>query len=107
MQTYGQTLRQGFSAGFPEARVTKTPQEYMQEMQDEIPFSGGPWILEDWNKQELTLSRNENYWGDVALLDEITFVRRQNQETELNSLKSGEVSVIFPQPSNVSDGLRS
>ncbi len=73
-----------------------------EEMQDEIPFSGGPWILEDWNKQELTLSRNENYWGDVALLDEITFVRRQNQETELNSLKSGEVSVIFPQPSNVS-----
>ncbi|MEX0753957.1 MAG: peptide ABC transporter substrate-binding protein [Actinomycetota bacterium] len=73
-----------------------------EEMTDEIPFSGGPWTLESWDKQELTLVRNDNYWGDLALMDEVTFVRRQNQETELNSLKSGEVSVIFPQPSNES-----
>lgn len=34
IQTYGQTVRQGFSAQFAEPRVEKTSQQIMQEMQD-------------------------------------------------------------------------
>lgn len=87
-------------AAFPDADPDEP--ELSGEMQDNVPFSGGPWILESWNKQEAVLLRNDNYWGEKALLDKVTFVRRQNQATELNSLKTGEVSAIFPQPSNVS-----
>jgi peptide/nickel transport system substrate-binding protein len=85
---------------FPDADQDKP--DLSSEMLEEVPFSGGPWILESWNKQESLLVPNDAFWGDKPLLDQVSFVRRQNQTTELNSLKSGEVSVIYPQPSNVS-----
>ncbi|MEX2275286.1 MAG: peptide ABC transporter substrate-binding protein [Actinomycetota bacterium] len=87
-------------AAFPDADADKP--DLSQEMQDEVPFSGGPWILDSWDKSEATLSRNDAFWGQVPYLDQVSFVRRQNQSTEINSLKSGEVDAIFPQPSNVS-----
>jgi peptide/nickel transport system substrate-binding protein len=85
---------------FPQADEQKP--DLSEEMLEEVPFSGGPWILDSWNKQEAVLLRTDPYWGPVPLLDQVTFVRRQNQTTELNSLKSGEISAIYPQPSNVS-----
>lgn len=36
LQTYGQTLRQGFAARFAEARVEKSSKEIMREMQDDM-----------------------------------------------------------------------
>jgi peptide/nickel transport system substrate-binding protein len=41
---------------------------------------------------------NERYWGPKPKLEQVTFVPRTDQATEVNSLLSGEVSVIFPQP---------
>ncbi|HXF56139.1 MAG TPA: peptide ABC transporter substrate-binding protein [Actinomycetota bacterium] len=71
-------------------------------MQDNIPFSGRHWILESWSKDQAVFVRNENYWGPKAILDKVTFVPRTDQATEIQSLLSGEVAVIFPQPSDVS-----
>ena len=36
INTYGQTLRQGFSARFAEPRVQKTSQQFMKEMNDDL-----------------------------------------------------------------------
>jgi len=85
---------------FPDASPDKP--DLSKDMATDVPFSGGPWILKSWDKSQAVLVRNDNYWGDKALMDQVTFVRRQNQSTEITSILTGEVDAIFPQPSNVS-----
>jgi peptide/nickel transport system substrate-binding protein len=71
------------------------------EMQTSYPFSGGPWILKSWSKQQAVLVRNTRYWvkDHIPLLDQVTFVPREDQTTETNSLLTNEVQAIYPQPS--------
>lgn len=78
-----------------------TGTDVADEMLDSIPWSGGPWILESWSGEEATLVRNERYWDDerVPVLDRVTFVPREDTDTEIIALQTGEVSAIFPQPS--------
>jgi peptide/nickel transport system substrate-binding protein len=87
-------------AAFPDADAEKPNLE--QDMLDNIPFSGGPWVLDSWSPDQAVFSRNENYFGPKAYLDKVTFVPRTDQATEINSLLTGEVAAIYPQPSNVS-----
>jgi peptide/nickel transport system substrate-binding protein len=72
-----------------------------KEMQTSYPFSGGPWILKSYSKQQTVLVRNDKYWNKdkIPLLDQVTFVPREDQTTETNSLLTGEVQAIYPQPS--------
>jgi peptide/nickel transport system substrate-binding protein len=73
-----------------------------KEMLDNIPFSGGPWVLKSWGKDQAVFTRNDNYYGKKAILDQVTIVPRTDQSTEIQSLLSGEVAAIYPQPSDVS-----
>jgi peptide/nickel transport system substrate-binding protein len=72
-----------------------------QDMLDSLPFSGGPWVLESWSDEEAVLVRNDRYWDEdrMPLLDQVTFVPREDTDTEIISLQTGEVAAIFPQPS--------
>ncbi|HZD02762.1 MAG TPA: peptide ABC transporter substrate-binding protein [Actinomycetes bacterium] len=72
-----------------------------KEMQTSYPFSGGPWKLQSYSKQQTVLVRNDRYWvkDKIPLLDQVTFVPREEQSTEINSLLTGEVQAIYPQPS--------
>jgi hypothetical protein len=47
IQTYGQTLRQGFSARFAEPHVEKTSRQIMQEMQDSAMARGSNRVVRD------------------------------------------------------------
>lgn len=71
------------------------------EMLDTIPFSGGPWLLDSWSGEEAVLVRNDRYWDPerMPVLDRVTFVPREDTDTEVISLQTGEVAAIFPQPS--------
>jgi PPK2 family polyphosphate:nucleotide phosphotransferase len=71
-------------------------------MKDSLTFSGGPWMLKSWSKDQAVVVPNPKFWGHKPYFDQVTFVPREDQTTEINSLLSGEVSAIFPQPSNVS-----
>lgn len=78
------------------------------EMLDAIGFSGAPWVLESWNDEAAVLVRNDAYWDAdrLPILDQVTFVPREDTDTEIIALQTGEVSAIFPQPSpGVSDRL--
>jgi peptide/nickel transport system substrate-binding protein len=72
-----------------------------KEMQTSYSFSGGPWALKSYSKQQTVLVRNDKYWNKdkIPLLDQVTFVPREDQTTETNSLLTGEVQAIYPQPS--------
>jgi peptide/nickel transport system substrate-binding protein len=87
-------------AAFPDADPDKP--NLKDEMLDNMPFSGGPWVLKSWSKDQGVFTRNDNYYGKVPNFDQVTFVPRTDQATEIQSLLSGEVSAIFPQPSDVS-----
>jgi hypothetical protein len=47
IKTYGQTIRQGFSARFAEPRVEKTSRDYMREMSDDFAARSGNAVRED------------------------------------------------------------
>jgi len=87
-------------AAFPTADATKP--DLKSEMNDSISFSGGPWVLKSWDAtNQAVLVRNDKYWGQKTYLDQVTFVPRTDQATEVASILSGDVDAVFPQPSNV------
>ncbi len=88
-------------AAFPKFANDPKP-NLKDEMQSSIPFSGGPWVLKSWSKDQAVLVRNTKYYGQVPLLDQVTIVPRTDQATEIQSLMTGEVSAIYPQLSDVS-----
>ncbi len=87
-------------AAFPNVNPTKP--DLKTEMNDSIPFSGGPWMVKSWSQDQAVLVPNPHYWDQKPYLDQVTFVPREDQPSEINSLLAGDVAAIFPQPSNVS-----
>jgi peptide/nickel transport system substrate-binding protein len=66
---------------------------------DGEPIASGPFQFESYKKgSELTLVKNENFWGEPAHLDEVVFRFLPETNTEVQSLRGGEVDVIYPQP---------
>lgn len=69
------------------------------EMANGFDFSGGPWLIESWDKGvEVVLVPNANYWGDVPKLDTVTFSFVTDTAAQFQAYQGGEVSAIYPQP---------
>lgn len=67
-------------------------------MKDGYDWSGGPWIIDSWTKgQEVRLVPNENYWAGVPHLDAVVFRFIPETSAEVEAIKSGQVSAIYPQ----------
>ena len=63
------------------------------------PIASGPFIFESWNRgQDLTVVRNDSYWGEPANLDRIVFRFLEDSNTQVQALRGGEVDMIYPQP---------
>jgi peptide/nickel transport system substrate-binding protein len=46
-------------AAFPKFANNPKP-NLKNEMQDNIPFSGGPWVLKSWSKEQAVFTRNDS-----------------------------------------------
>ena len=67
-------------------------------MKDGYTWSGGPWLAK-WNKGDsIVLTPNANYWGNKPHLDQVTFKFLADTSAEFQAFKSGQVSMIYPQP---------
>ena len=73
--------------------------EVSKQMITSIPFSGGAWKIQSYTKNQLILVQNPRWYGPKPHFDQITIVPREESSTELTSLLSGEISMIYPQPS--------
>ena len=64
------------------------------------PIASGPFMFESYEAgSELRLVRNENYWGEhTSYVDEVVFRFLPETNTEIQSLRGGEVDGIYPQP---------
>ncbi|SFP15289.1 peptide/nickel transport system substrate-binding protein [Geodermatophilus dictyosporus] len=59
----------------------------------EHPTGTGPFKFGSWDRGngEVTIVRNEDYWGDAALLDEIIFRTISDQNTRRQELQAGSI----------------
>jgi peptide/nickel transport system substrate-binding protein len=67
------------------------------EMTDTFPFSGGPWKVKSFDNNHAVLVRNNHYFGHRPYLDQVTFVPRTDQATEIAAIVAGDVSAAWPQ----------
>lgn len=68
-------------------------------MVDGYTWSGGPWIIESWEKgQSITLVPNTGYWGEQAKLDKVVFQFTADTAAAFQAFKSGQLDAIYPTP---------
>ncbi|MEO5724905.1 MAG: ABC transporter substrate-binding protein [Ilumatobacteraceae bacterium] len=68
------------------------------DLQTAIPFSGTEWKQQSWSKDQEVLVPNDKYWGpEKPIAKQVVIVPKADTDTEISSLKSGEVDFIFPQ----------
>jgi peptide/nickel transport system substrate-binding protein len=82
-------------AAFPRFAGKPNP-DLGHEMATEIPFSGGPFILQSWSPDQAVLVRNDHYFGVVACLYQLMFVPRTDPTVEIQSLLVGEIAAVYP-----------
>ena len=64
----------------------------------EMPISGRQYILQEWSESQSILVPNENYWGDdPAVTEQVVIVPQTDTDTEIASIKAGQVDYIYPQ----------
>lgn len=60
------------------------------------PVGAGPFTFGNWKPQEeLVLEANDDYWGGRPNLDEVRSVFLSDQQTAVDSLKGGSLSMAF------------
>ena len=67
---------------------------------DAIPISGGPWLQQSWGQEQNLLVPNERYWDPERrpLVDRVVMVPREDTDSEVVALQTGEVMAASPQP---------
>ncbi|MFD2766747.1 ABC transporter substrate-binding protein [Micromonospora eburnea] len=70
---------------------------------NEHPVGTGPFTFGGWDKarNEITLNRNPDYWGEKAKLDKVIIKVIEDENTRKQELKAGTVQGIdFPAPAD-------
>jgi peptide/nickel transport system substrate-binding protein len=99
---YGGLLEE---AAFPRYLNDPTP-DLANEMQMDIPFSGGPWTLESFSLGKIVLVPNDRYFGKVPLLDRVTILPVLDTGGAIRLLKDGTVDAVpWPADQGFLDGL--
>ncbi len=101
-------LFSGASGGIIKKDAVANCDDVSGDLQDSVPFSGRPWKQESWSKDQTVLVPNDKYWvpEDIPKAKRVVMVPKADSDTEINSLKSGEVGMIFPQAfAGITDAL--
>ncbi|MEW1974239.1 ABC transporter substrate-binding protein [Microbacterium profundi] len=71
-----------------------------EEALNATPNGTGPFILEDRTpSQSITLAKNDEYWGDTALLDTVEFRVIPDESSIVSAMQSGNVQLaVFDDP---------
>ncbi|MDZ4825023.1 MAG: ABC transporter family substrate-binding protein [Actinomycetota bacterium] len=90
-----------FSNPIPPAHIARAEGEdaWGTAFIDSPIVSAGPYTLGEYVKGEsLTLERNEEFYGEPANLETITFRFIEEPGQMVDALRNGEVDLIYPQP---------
>jgi peptide/nickel transport system substrate-binding protein len=91
----------GFSGVILEKAKFPTGTNVGKAMQTTIGFSAGPWTLTSFSKDKEVLTANTSYWDKdrIPKIETVTFVPLTETTKEVQAIKTGQVSAIYPQPS--------
>jgi peptide/nickel transport system substrate-binding protein len=69
-------------------------------MTTSLDFSGGPWVLQSFSKDKEVLVANAKYWDKdrIPKIQQVTFVPVAETTKEVQAIKTGQVSAVYPQP---------
>lgn len=69
------------------------------EMKDGYKFSGGPWVIDRWTKEnEVVLTPNPRWYGaKKANLDRMTFKFNADTSAQIGNFRSKQLDMIYPQ----------
>lgn len=68
--------------------------EALSDFANEHPVGTGPFVFSSWVRGDrVELERNEDYWGDKALLDGVVFKAITDSSARLNAVQAGDVDV--------------
>jgi peptide/nickel transport system substrate-binding protein len=88
----------GLFGGLIKAASVKNTADVSGDFADMLPFSGRPYKMQSWSKDQVVYVPNENYWGtDKAVTPKVVMVPKADSDTEIASIKAGEVDFVFPQ----------
>lgn len=66
----------------------------------------GPFVVDSYTpEEELVVVRNDNYWGEPAHLERITFRFYPDETTRALALQNGEVDLIMDVPLSILDSV--
>jgi peptide/nickel transport system substrate-binding protein len=80
-------------AAFPHFLHDPSP-DLQNEMQTDIPFSAGPWILDSFTAAKIVLVPNARYVGTVPKLDRVTIVPVTDTTAAVQMLRDGTVDAV-------------
>lgn len=61
----------------------------------DLPIGSGPFTLVDWERDQFaTIARNENYWSEKPVLENVEVRIYPNENSRLSALKAGEVDAL-------------
>ncbi len=106
------TFRKVYAAWKPLVATSPLPQHAVQgenfnqvwrndfmNPKNDKPIASGPFIFNRWQRgSQLVLTRNPNYWGKRAYLNQIVYRVVSDTNTQFQAIRSGELNVLRPQP---------
>jgi len=88
----------GLFGGLIKASAVKNTADISGDFADFIPYSGRAYKMKSWSKDQVVFVPNDKYWGtDKAVVKKVVMVPKADQDTEIASIKAGEVDFIYPQ----------
>ncbi|CAB4661785.1 unannotated protein [freshwater metagenome] len=88
----------GLFSGLIKAAAVKNTMDVSGDFADNIPFSGRPYKIQSWSPDQIVYVPNDKYWGDdKAVAKKFVMVPKADSDTEIASIKAGEVDFIYPQ----------
>jgi len=88
----------GLFDGLIKATAVKNTMDVSGDFADNIPFSGRPYKIQSWSPDQIVYVPNDKYWGDdKAVAKKFVMVPKADSDTEIASIKAGEVDFIYPQ----------
>ena len=76
------------------SQILIVPFEYGEEAFD-LPVGTGPYVFSEWEpNEEMTLTRNVNYWGDIPKFEKVSLVSRVDKSERVRLFLDGQADLI-------------
>jgi peptide/nickel transport system substrate-binding protein len=94
-QAYAPLLA-GFASAWMMPRHIFTAEDIAKDPANLNPVGTGPYKFQEFRSGErVTLTKNENYWGEVGNIDKIIFAIVPDTTARMLALKSGDINYLY------------